>query len=95
MTRTTTRTSRLDITGHGSSYLQSLHGMVKLKVTQVISFQRGVAWIVSRDALAKLAGTRDLSSNPEYTEEDKGAVPEPGRAEVLFQADSGGFSHCL
>ena len=62
---------RIAVIGNGSSGIQILPKMAELPRTEVISFQRGPTWVVSRLTPAKLLGKDDPSFNPTYTEEDK------------------------
>jgi cation diffusion facilitator CzcD-associated flavoprotein CzcO len=68
---------RIGIIGNGSSGIQILPQMAKLEGTQVMSFQRGPTWVVSRHTPAKLVGSSDPSFNPEYREEDKERFRNP------------------
>ena len=68
---------RIGVIGNGSSGIQILPEMSKLKGTQVTSFQRGPTWIVSRLTPAKLVGSADPSFNPVYTREDKERFRNP------------------
>jgi cation diffusion facilitator CzcD-associated flavoprotein CzcO len=62
---------QIAVIGNGSSGVQILPQMAKAEGTQVISFQRGPTWIVSRMDPGKLLGKSNIGSNPVYTEEDK------------------------
>lgn len=71
------RNKRIAVIGNGSSGIQILPEMAKLDGTQVISFQRGPTWVVSRHQPAKLVGSDDPSFNPEYKESDKEKFRDP------------------
>lgn len=62
---------RIAVIGNGSSGIQILPSMAKIPGTQVVSFQRGPTWVVSRLDPGRLLGKPNAGSNPEYTEEEK------------------------
>lgn len=62
---------RIAVIGNGSSGIQILPSVAKLPGTQVVSFQRGPTWVVSRLDPGRLVGKPNAGSNPEYTEEEK------------------------
>jgi cation diffusion facilitator CzcD-associated flavoprotein CzcO len=62
---------RIALIGNGSSGIQILPQIAKLEGTDVTSFQRGPTWVIARMSPGSLLGKSDLSSNPEYTEEEK------------------------
>ncbi|OBT75667.1 hypothetical protein VF21_05161 [Pseudogymnoascus sp. 05NY08] len=62
---------RIAVIGNGSSGIQILPQLAKTEGTDVTSFQRGPTWVISRMSPSMLLGRADVSSNPEYTEEDK------------------------
>lgn len=69
---------RIGVIGNGSSGIQILPEMAKLEGTTVTSFQRGPTWVFSRMTPAALLGSDDPSPNPEYREEDKQRLRDPG-----------------
>lgn len=68
---------RIGVIGNGSSGIQILPQMAKLDGTDVMSFQRGPTWIVSRMTPAKLLGSDDPAYNPPYRQEDKERFRNP------------------
>lgn len=62
---------RIAVIGNGSSGIQILPEIAKLPDVQVVSFQRGPTWVVSRHDPGRLVGKANAGSNPEYTEEER------------------------
>lgn len=70
---------RIAVIGNGSSGIQIIPQMAKLPGTEVFSFQRSPTYIYYRMPPSKLLNRTDISSNPEYSEEDKKRFrEEPG-----------------
>lgn len=62
---------RIAVIGNGSSGIQILPEIAKLPGVQVVSFQRGPTWVISRHDPGRLVGKVNAGNNPEYSEEEK------------------------
>jgi cation diffusion facilitator CzcD-associated flavoprotein CzcO len=83
---------RIAVIGNGSSGIQILPEMAKLDGTEVVSFQRGPTWVVSRHSPAKLMGSNDPSPNPVYSEEDKQRLCNPEELKAYRKRVQGGVN---
>lgn len=76
---------RIALVGNGSSGIQILPQLAKLKATDIVSFQRGPTWVVNRLDPASLLGKSGGGSNPVYTNEEKRKFREDSGAHYAYR----------